>query len=308
MIAQNQIYGCLLGCALADAAGAVFEGTEQSELRQRFSGPREAFDHALVGNLRFTDDTQMMLAVADYLAGHESICYLELMDAFVEAYEPWRGYGRGTRTLVDAYRDQIEYEFLAQTIFPGGSHGNGGAMRSAPVGLKFFKDDEVLWSEAKQSAWPTHRHVLGVEGTQLIAYATALAVCMPEISPELLARKLLGQCQTQVFETRLLKLQSLTSEDGVSEFGNGIEAHESVVTALACFALNSTDYEAAVSLAIWQGGDTDTIAAMTGALVGAHAGDEAIPTEPLLRLEDGQPFLDRIRETATDLWRSQNAP
>lgn len=48
-------------------------------------------------------------------------------------------------------------------------------------------------------------------------------------------------------------------------------------TALACFLTHPDDFAAAVTAAISLGGDTDTIAAMTGALAGAHHGYTAIP-------------------------------
>lgn len=79
----------------------------------------------------------------------------------------------------------------------------------------------------------------------------------------------------------------------VEQFGNGIEAHESVLTALACFALHPNDYNSAVELAIWQGGDTDTIGAMTGALCGIRVGKRGLPSGPLAKLESAS-FCDEV--------------
>jgi hypothetical protein len=56
-----------------------------------------------------------------------------------------------------------------------------------------------------------------------------------------------------------------------------IEALESVPTAIACFARTPESYEATVSSAIFLGGDTDTIAAMAGALSGAWLGTARLP-------------------------------
>lgn len=50
-----------------------------------------------------------------------------------------------------------------------------------------------------------------------------------------------------------------------------------------------------MATAIWQGGDTDTIAAMTGALVGAHVGSAFSKSLPLDRLEDGAEFIACLR-------------
>ena len=69
----------------------------------------------------------------------------------------------------------------------------------------------------------------------------------------------------------------------------------SVVTAVACFASSPDDYLTAVGRAILLGGDTDTIAAMTGALSGALLGAGAIPDELLSRLEDKLDFFLALR-------------
>lgn len=293
------IEGCLLGTVLADAAGARFEGMERPQLQQQYDSPAAALKYALSLKMQYTDDGQMTLAVADYLSRHSEIVPEELMQQFVEVYQPWRGYGRGTRVLVDAFRDGVEYEFLANTLFPGGSHGNGAAMRSAPVGLRFAGDSRHILQQAKRSAWPTHRNILGIEGAQLIALASAAATQQRDITPRILAEQLHPHCTTLTFQKKLRLLHAVTVASDVEQLGNGIEAHESVVTALACFALNPDDFLSAVGLAIWQGGDTDTIAAMTGALCGARLGVSGIPQEPLERLEDGQPFREHVHALAT---------
>jgi poly(ADP-ribose) glycohydrolase ARH3 len=298
----DRTYGCLLGLVYADALGSRLEGLPPSQLRSSFSDSGQAFEYSLRrDSLRYTDDGQMALALAEYLTENSTIDSNDLMRKFVQVYESWRGYGRGARVLIEAFRDNAEYEFLAQNLFPGGSLGNGGAMRSAPVGLKFHGDTHKIWQEAKTSAWPTHRNQVGIEGAQLIAAATSFAMSAAEIYPASLSSFLLPLCETVVFQNRLNKLSKVLHADEVEQFGNGIEAHESVVTALACFALHPNNYAAAVACAIWQGGDTDTIAAMTGALVGAHAGPKFAETLPVNRLEDGEPFLAYLHDLSKRL-------
>ena len=69
----------------------------------------------------------------------------------------------------------------------------------------------------------------------------------------------------------------------------------------ACFSLTPNDFRDAIATAIWQGGDTDTIAAMTGALVGAHIGSQFADSLPLERLEDGPEFITYLRSLAERL-------
>ncbi len=243
----------------------------------------------------------MTLAIAEHLADNPTIISNDLMRRFVAVYESWRGYGRGARMLIEAFRDNADYEFMAEHLFPGGSLGNGAAMRSAPIGLRFVGDVTRIWQEAKDSAWPTHRHELGIEGAQLIAVATSIAASNSPINPSILAENLLPLCSTVVFQNRLDRLRKVKADEDIEQFGNGIQAHESVVTALACFALYPQDYQTALSTALWQGGDTDTIAAMTGALVGAHIGSGFSNDLPLKRLEDGDSFIGFVRALASRL-------
>jgi poly(ADP-ribose) glycohydrolase ARH3 len=299
---SERSFGCLLGLILADAIGARFEGLQTEQLHSAYKDRFAAFEYsAHRQSLRYTDDGQMALALAEYLAVHDSIVPNLLMQSFVDAYEPWRGYGRGARVIIEAFRDQADYEFVAQHLFPGGSLGNGAAMRSAPVGLRFMGDANRIWDEAKKSAWPTHRHELGIEGAQIIALATSIAATAESIDAKILSSSLLPYCKTVVFENRLSRLADLTNESQIAVLGNGIEAHESVVTALACFALHPTNFKDAISTAIWQGGDTDTISAMTGALVGARIGSTVSDRLDLNKLESGLPFIDHLRLLANEL-------
>ena len=79
-----------------------------------------------------------------------------LCRAFVSNYVPSRGYGFGARRVLEAMEEGRDYRQVAESHFPGGSFGNGAAMRVAPVGLLFRDDPERLCQEARLSALPTH--------------------------------------------------------------------------------------------------------------------------------------------------------
>lgn len=77
---------------------------------------------------------------------------------------------------------------------------------------------------------------------------------------------------------RLDTLAAVQSDrDAVRRLGNGIEALQAVPAALYCFLSRRESFPEAVRAAVLLGGDTDTIAAMTGALAGASLGRRAIP-------------------------------
>ncbi|MDH5781336.1 MAG: ADP-ribosylglycohydrolase family protein, partial [Dehalococcoidia bacterium] len=82
--------------------------------------------------------------------------------------------------------------------------------------------------------------------------------------------------------------------------GNGIEALNSVPTAIYCFLKQPKSYKDSVIYAISLGGDTDTIASMAGAISGAYLGVEAIPQEWRLKLENKA----YIEDLAEKLWQT----
>lgn len=296
---ETSVLGCLLGKATADSVGALFEGQTPDWLHRRFETPLDMFKYAVDAPRQYTDDTEMALALAEYLCDEDVIEPHQLMGYFVRHYNPFRGYGRGTRVLVDAYRNNAEYEYMAANAFPGGSYGNGAAMRAAPVGLR-FSNPEQIWEQARLSAWPTHRHELGIEGAQLMALATRLAADEEVISPSKMGNELNAFASTITFSEQLDALAEIETVEDVAQFGNGIAAQESVVTAIACFSLHPDSFEKTIQTALWLGGDTDTVAAMAGALVGVRNGDAVI--QPYAKqLEMNTDFADYVTNLAARL-------
>jgi len=239
----------------------------------------------------------MMLGVAETLAEHGRILEDVLCQAFVTNYHPDRGYGQGARLVLEAMATGGDWRHLARNHFPGGSLGNGAAMRVAPVGLLFSEDLERVVAEARLSALPTHVHPLGIEGAQLLALAVALALRGPPFDRKAFYRELARHAQSEEFRWALSVAARLRPGDSVGGLGNSLEAHRSVVTAIACFAGSPQSYEDAIGRAVSLGNDTDTLAAMAGALSGAHLGVGAIPTHLLDKLEDqekGRSYLQQL--------------
>lgn len=284
----KQFEGCLLGLAVGDALGAPFEGLPADNIYWGYGSPYEIIKNADGETLFFTDDTEMMVGVAETLAEHGRIVEGPLCQAFASNYHPERGYGRGARLVLEAMAEGGDWRKIAAGHFPSGSFGNGAAMRVAPVGLLFCGNLDRVWEEARLSALPTHVHPLGVEGAQTLAVAVALAVRPGPFDRKAFYRELRGRVTTEEFRWHLKTASRLRPGDTVSMLGNSLEAHRSVVTSIACFAGSPRSYEDAVVRAISQGDDVDTLAAMAGALSGAHLGVDAVPTHLLGKLEDGR--------------------
>src|SRR5688500_18049419 len=90
----DRFRGCLLGSAVADALGAPFEGLDAYGIYTAFGFARRIIDHPPVDVLTYTDDTQMMIGVAETLARDGRIVEETLMRAFAANFDRGRGTGR----------------------------------------------------------------------------------------------------------------------------------------------------------------------------------------------------------------------
>lgn len=303
---REQFVGCLLGHAIGDGLGAPYEGLFDDVIFRM--GPADAIvREPPEAVLHYTDDTQMTIGVAETLVACGTIDESVLCSAFASNYDPARGYGQGARRVVEAIRSGEDWRSLSLTLFPGGSLGNGAAMRAAPIGLLFCNDLERVAEQAERSALPTHTHPIGIDGATLMAVAVALALRPGKFDRKAFYRELIRYAKTEEFQWQISVAQRLKRTESVAGFGNSLEAHRSVMTAIAIFAASPDDYIAAVSRAIGQGNDTDTLAAMAGALCGARLGSEGIPTPLIDKLENGHKGRMHLETLAGALFERRQA-
>jgi poly(ADP-ribose) glycohydrolase ARH3 len=295
---RSKFAGCLVGSAVGDAMGRSLEGLWIQELKveEGFSG-------------RWTDDTHMMIGVAESLIENEGFDGSHMAQTFIRNYErePWRGYASGPPRVFKWIRSGVAWNEAAKRLFGGtGSYGNGAAMRVAPVGILYHDDLERLRSVAYGQSQITHAHVLGKEGAALQACAVALAVNADpssELETSAFLERLKDFTRSEVYGRKLEVAEKLLNEKDrvrvVRELGNGVEAQSSVPTAIYCFLCNPQSFEESLLYAISLGGDTDTIGAMTCAISGAYHGVEVIPERWKARLER-RAYIEGLAEK---LWR-----
>jgi poly(ADP-ribose) glycohydrolase ARH3 len=174
-------------------------------------------------------------------------------------------------------------------------------MRAAPVGLLFHDDLDRACDEARRSATLTHTHPIGIDGAVLMAAAVALAVTAGVFDRRAFLEELGKRAATEEFQWQLRTAARLGPDDALT-FGNSLEAHRSVTTAITCFAFAPDRYEDAVSRAIGMGNDTDTLAAMAGCLSGAYLGAGALPKALLEKVEDGPKGRSYVERLARELY------
>jgi poly(ADP-ribose) glycohydrolase ARH3 len=303
----DRFTGCMLGLAVGDALGRPFERQSADSITARYPTPEALIADPPAGTLHYSDDTQLAIGVAETLIENLEVPEDRLCHHFVVNYAPSRGYGRGTRAVLEAMQGGRNYREVAMTYVPGGSPNNGAAMRVAPVGLHFHDDLDQVWEQARLSAEPTHLHPLGIEGAQLLAVGVALSLRDGPFDRGAFFGELLRRCASDDYRARVEQAATAQAPEELARLGNGIKAAESVPTALALFASFPDSYPQVIGRAILLGGDTDTIAAMAGALSGAHLGAYAIPEGLLRRLEDDGKGRSYIADLAQRLHQSYEA-
>jgi len=300
---KSKFLGCLIGAAIGDGLGAWREGRRIAE-KEDIASLAER-----VEELAYTDDTHMTIGVVESLIQSRGFDGEHMAQTFIKNYEaePWRGYGPGPPRVFRMIKRGEPWDSAASKIYRGGSFGNGSAMRVAPIGLLYSNNPAKLREIAYKSSSITHSHELGKEGAALQAYAVALALNTPsdeEIDREAFLLKLQNFAQTQLYKEKIANTKELLGEQDrarvVAVLGNGIEALNSVPTAIYCFLKQPKSYKDSVIYAISLGGDTDTIASMAGAILGAYLGIEAIPQEWRLKLENKA----YIEDLAEKLWQT----
>ncbi|GIV64025.1 MAG: hypothetical protein KatS3mg045_1364 [Bellilinea sp.] len=230
----------MLGAIAGDVLGSVYE-----------HHPIQAEDFNLFHpNCTFTDDSVMTIAIAHAILHGQN--YATAMKYYGRLY-PHAGYGG--RFISWIFEDEVR---------PYNSWGNGAAMRVSPIGFA-FADIETVLSEAARSAEVSHNHPEGIRGAQ----ATALAVFLAKQGiKKTVMREVISQRFGYDLTQSLAEIRASYSFD--------VSCQGSVPPALIAF-FESRDYEDAIRKAISLGGDSDTLACITGGI--AHAYYQHIPPE-----------------------------
>jgi len=309
-ILRDKFKGAILGCFLGDAFGSGFEGMHPDRAGFHMSILSKKFPR------QYTDDTDMTLALAESIIQSGKIDPEDIAKQFSLYCDLTRGYAIGTIKAVQALRAGMKWHQVARIVFEKGSFGNGAAMRVSPVGLFYHHDLESLQEAAIKQANITHIHPLGQWGAVMQACSVGLAVAQNPKEPfrkeegivhlrEILWRGPIEYMRAlNKIEEMVAQGKKLQAREVVQSLGNGVEAHFSVPSACYIAVTYSPDFCDAIRAAISLGGDTDTIAGMVGAIVGAHVGEKGLPIEWIEQLEDGprgrsfaRSLADRLFET-----------
>ena len=256
----------MMGAIIGDIVGSVYE----------FNNMKTKDFPLFRDDCFFTDDTVMTIAVAEAIMdGGKEEDFAREMKKYGRMY-PGRGYG-GRFAVWLRRKDTKPYNSL----------GNGSAMRVSPCG--WFNEEIKVKELAKKSAIVTHNHPEGIKG----ALATADAIYIARMNKK---------------EHSINEIKMMIKEHTEKEYGYDLSrtldeirpvytfdetCMKTVPEAIIAF-LESESFEDAIRNAISLGGDSDTLAAITGSIAEAAYGiPEEIRAKAYSYLDE--PLKDVIR-------------
>ncbi len=266
----------MLGAITGDTIGSAYE----------FCNTKDYNFTLFLSESAYTDDSIMTMAVAQWLLTDPRHTHRKLEEAMVEFAKdfpsPMGGYGTGFYRWLFFPKELFAFDDRFGPLpyrsssgrHPYGSWGNGSAMRVSAVGW-FFDTLEETERVAKISAEITHNHPEGIKGAQ----ATAAAI--------FLART--GKSKEEIctyIEQRFGYDLHKTWAYWHPIYGWEDSCQGTVPQAMICF-LDSSDFEDAIRKAVSLGGDSDTLACITGGIAEAFYG--GVPKEIALRVLEKVP-------------------
>lgn len=274
---EDRAVGVILGSALADALGAPYEfqaplGADQPvELRAGGSFGWEKGE--------WTDDTSMAVPILRALAAGERLDDATTLGRVVGAWKDWardaKDVGIQTRRVLDRVEPTEASAVAAADALhaeTGRSGGNGSLMRLAPVVVATLDDAERTAAAAARQSALTHHDPEAAEACVLWALAVRHAVLTGEAD----LRAQLGALPADRAAHWSALLDEAEAHLPVHWYGSNGWVRSSLQSAWSA-VVQGTDYRSRVELAVRAGGDTDTVAAITGMLAGALAGHSRLP-------------------------------
>lgn len=289
--------GVLLGQACGDALGVPYE----------FAWPPEGDAQMSGGGLgpyapgEWSDDTQMAVCIARVSERGGGLTTAAELDEIAAAFEAWLTGGAsdvGTQTasvlraashLPGSPSERLSHASAALHEQTRKTAGNGALMRTGVVGLVALDDRERTAQAARAVAELTHADPLAAESCVLWSEAIRVAVTESRLDVraglDLLPEDRRAQWEAWIADAELVRPAADLRTNGFTV--TAFQAAWHAIRRSPFFSAGEfTEYDATVShlpdalhRAVRIGGDTDTVAAIAGALLGARHGTRFIPRE-----------------------------
>ena len=290
--------GVLLGQAIGDALGVPYEFAPRIELgtARMIGGGLGPYAPG-----EWSDDTQMATVIAQVSATGVDLRTDHALDSIAQGFLDWQARGAsdiGNQTravLTDARRGDgaIGHRMALAASEPAfaGRAGNGALMRTGIVGLVALADPVATSEAARRVAALTHPDVRCLDSCVLWSEAVRVAVTRGEL--DALAGITLLPVERRAEWLQVIEQAETQPADAFTPNGYTITAFQAAWSAIHStrHLAGSAHVEAALQQAIAIGDDTDTVAAIAGALLGARYGLSGLPKDPAAQVH-GWPGLD----------------
>jgi ADP-ribosylglycohydrolase len=332
MTKLDRFRGCLIAGAAGDALGYAVEFRSEKQINQKYGSSGITSYDLVGGKALISDDTQMTLFTANALL--LDTAQTDAVQNIANCYKEWY---QTQFVTCDAAKGQYAWLMIVPGLFarraPGdtclkaiaqGANGTiehplndrkgcGGVMRVAPIGL-YYSGSKLPIAESDmigaKAAAITHGHDLGYIPAAALVHIIRMIVeneemplkeavqdsirAMNEFFPTAPhIRDFIGLMQKAV----TLAESDRNDLDAIHELGEGWVAEETLAIAVFCALRHEHDLERALIASVNHKGDSDSTGAVTGTILGAYLGIDAIPEKFRKDLE----LYEVILEVAEDL-------
>ncbi len=297
--------GCLVGTALGDSLLLPAEGLSRAKIARRFGGPLR--QRLVLGRGMISDDTEHAFLTAQALlaAGEDVERFARELARRLRWWLVALPGGCGKATAIGLVRSWLG---VPPARSGARSAGNGPAMRAAVLGLHWAHDEERLRAFVRASTLLTHRDERASNAALAVALAAARArraggleelwSDWRSLSSDTDWRRLIDLLERSARQRA--SVDEVAAALGCSRAVSGFALH-SVPLALFAWLRHRDDPRACLQAILRCGGDTDTMGAIAGALLGAHGQLAAFPKEWSEKLCEWPLSLDRLRAAAASL-------
>ncbi|WP_218617406.1 ADP-ribosylglycohydrolase family protein [Cryptosporangium aurantiacum] len=290
---DDRVAGTLVAAACADALGVAYEPSQR--------GPADGRPQMLGGGYgnyqpgEYSDDTQMAVVIAEVAAAGLDLRTDEALDRIAKGFVvDWLGggatdVGAQTRSLLDRaahtpFREAggaallrgIGADMHART---GRTAGNGSLMRTAPVALAYPGDPDAIVEAARAVSALTHHDPVAGDACALWCLAIDHAIRAGELD----VRVGLDRIESSAYwSDRITEAEAEPPSAFAPASGWVVAAFQAAWSAIVRVRAIDDPAErlrSGIVAAVNGGGDTDTVAAIAGALLGASCGLSAVPDE-----------------------------
>lgn len=293
----DQFKGCILGAAIGDALGMPVEGLTRKEIKEKYGMVKDflpsPFNDLKAGE--WTDDTEQMIVLAESIL---ETTYLN-PENFAEKLKEW--YLKSKNPRIGPTSSKALMNLINNVPWnKAGVYSDtcGAAMRVMSIGLVYHFSLNLVERYAVISASVTHKGNAAIGGAVAIAIAIA-CLCM-DFERDEVVREVVSRVKTydDLLAEKIDYSYQISEKDvdfAIEKLGNSMSALDSVPMAFYCY-FSSKNFEDCVIKAVNAGGDTDSIAAMAGAIKGCES---KIPEKFLKKLKD----YDYLLELAERLYK-----